>query len=112
MRFEWSVAEGIARVITAFVILSVAGSAQTGSLPERGIVVEDVAKSSEGEKAGLRPGDVLLSWSRGEAHGEIHTPFDLAEAEAEAARAAAVAPQASRTIVKSGPPGARSVEHE
>ncbi len=42
-----------------------------------GIVVEEVAKHSEAEKAGLQAGDVLLSWSRGDAKGGIESPFDL-----------------------------------
>jgi len=36
-------------------------------------VVESVAKYSEGEKAGLQVGDVLLSWSRDDAKGEIQS---------------------------------------
>src|SRR5579859_2663625 len=42
-----------------------------------GIVVEKVERSSEGERAGLQEGDVLLSWSRGDAKGKIESPFDL-----------------------------------
>lgn len=48
-----------------------------------GSVVESVAKNSEGEKAGLIAGDVILSWTRGDAKGEIKSPFDLSEIEAE-----------------------------
>jgi len=48
-----------------------------------GIVVEEVAKNSEGEKAGLQPGDVLLGWSRSDAKGKIDSPFDLWDAEIE-----------------------------
>jgi hypothetical protein len=48
-----------------------------------GIVVEEVAKNSESEKAGLKEGDVLLGWSRGEAKGEIDSPFDLSNIETE-----------------------------
>jgi CHAT domain-containing protein/Tfp pilus assembly protein PilF len=42
-----------------------------------GVVVEKVGKNTEAEKAGLREGDVLLSWSRAAAHGVIDTPADL-----------------------------------
>jgi len=31
-----------------------------------GVVVEKIEKNSEAEKAGLREGDVLLSWIRGD----------------------------------------------
>jgi CHAT domain-containing protein/Tfp pilus assembly protein PilF len=48
-----------------------------------GLVVESVAKNSEGEKAGLAEGDVILSWSRGNLSGQIDSPFDLAEIETE-----------------------------
>jgi CHAT domain-containing protein/Tfp pilus assembly protein PilF len=49
----------------------------------RGVVVESVARNSEGEKAGLGEGDTILSWSRGDAKGEIESPFDLSEIETE-----------------------------
>jgi tetratricopeptide (TPR) repeat protein len=42
-----------------------------------GVVVEKVEKNSEAEKAGLREGDVLLSWSRGDEQGKIESPFDV-----------------------------------
>src|SRR5260370_34826092 len=48
-----------------------------------GIVVESVAKYSEAEKSGLEEGDLLLSWSRGDAKGEIESPFDLSGREIE-----------------------------
>jgi CHAT domain-containing protein/Tfp pilus assembly protein PilF len=44
---------------------------------QRGVVVEEVAKNSAAEKAGLQKGDVLLSWRRGEAAGDIESPFDV-----------------------------------
>jgi CHAT domain-containing protein/Tfp pilus assembly protein PilF len=50
---------------------------------KQGVVVESVAKNSEGEKAGLAEGDIILSWSRGEAKGPIESPFDLSEIETE-----------------------------
>ncbi|HTC96052.1 MAG TPA: CHAT domain-containing tetratricopeptide repeat protein [Terriglobales bacterium] len=42
-----------------------------------GIVVEKVEKYSNGEKAGLREGDLLLNWSRGDAQGTFQSPFDF-----------------------------------
>ncbi|MBP7868154.1 MAG: tetratricopeptide repeat protein [Acidobacteria bacterium] len=58
-----------------------------------GIVVEAVGKGSAGEKAGIRPGDILTSWERAAtppanpqaARGPLTTPFDLAELEMEQA---------------------------
>ena len=41
-----------------------------------GVVLEEPGKGSALEKAGLRPGDVLLSWEREGGRGEIRTPFD------------------------------------
>lgn len=55
------------------------------SLTGVGIVVEAVAKGSASEKSGLRAGDVLLAWSRGENKGQIQSPFDLTEIEIEQA---------------------------
>ncbi|HEY6249469.1 MAG TPA: CHAT domain-containing protein [Candidatus Angelobacter sp.] len=47
--------------------------------------METIASHSESEKAGLRAGDVILGWSRGDAHGGIESPFDLSLAEIEQA---------------------------
>lgn len=41
-----------------------------------GIVVEKIEKNSEADKAGLREGDVLLSWSRGDVRGALDSPFE------------------------------------
>jgi len=48
-----------------------------------GLVVERVDKDSEGLKAGLMEGDVILSWTRGEMNGDMGSPFDLSEIETE-----------------------------
>jgi CHAT domain-containing protein/Tfp pilus assembly protein PilF len=56
-------------------------------------VVEEVAKGSAAEQAGLRAGDLILTWRREAnppanpkpASGEIRSPFDLAEVEVEQA---------------------------
>ena len=47
------------------------------SIP-RGVVVEEVVKNYAAEKAGLREGDILLAWHRGDASGDIESPFDVA----------------------------------
>ena len=62
---------------------SVAAPASAALAP--GIIVESVEKNSEGEKAGLKEGDVILRWSRGDAKGDIASPFDLTEVEMEQA---------------------------
>ena len=41
-----------------------------------GVVVEKIEKESDTDAAGLKEGDILLSWSRGKCRGEIHTPWD------------------------------------
>jgi CHAT domain-containing protein/Tfp pilus assembly protein PilF len=66
----------------AILCFGLAGSAtaESGS----GVVVEEVGKGSALEKAGLRPGDLLLGWERAPAppanpeggQGEIRTVFD------------------------------------
>jgi CHAT domain-containing protein/Tfp pilus assembly protein PilF len=57
-------------------------SANTGEL-RPGVVVEHVAKNSEGEKAGLREADVLLVWNHSNFEGEIKSPSALYDLEAE-----------------------------
>ena len=47
------------------------------STVEPGVVVEEVEAGREGDKAGLKVGDVILSWSRGDAAGKIESPFDF-----------------------------------
>src|SRR5579864_400572 len=49
------------------------------------VVVEQVAKNSEAETAGLQAKDILLKWNRADASGEIKSPFDLSEIETEQA---------------------------
>src|SRR5450432_831682 len=46
------------------------------STVEPGVVVEEVEAGREGDKAGLKVGDVILGWSRGDATGNIESPFD------------------------------------
>jgi CHAT domain-containing protein/Tfp pilus assembly protein PilF len=42
-----------------------------------GVVVDEVEKNSVADKVGLRQGDILLTWSRADSHGNIESPFDL-----------------------------------
>src|SRR6267154_94355 len=42
-----------------------------------GVVVEEVKKNSAADQARIQAGDVLLSWSRGDAKGQIESPFDV-----------------------------------
>jgi CHAT domain-containing protein/Tfp pilus assembly protein PilF len=85
------------RLTVLLLLASVSAGADTatsqGKTALPGVVVEEVAKDSAGEKAGIKPGDVLLSWVRAatppanpeEARGEINSPFDLVEIELEQA---------------------------
>ena len=43
-----------------------------------GAVVESISKGTEGERSGLQPGDLILSWSCQDRHGTIESPFDIA----------------------------------
>ena len=65
-----------------------------------GLVVESTAKNSEGERAGLAAGDVILSWTRGASGGELRSPFDLAEVEREQAPRGPVALESMRNGAK------------
>jgi CHAT domain-containing protein/Tfp pilus assembly protein PilF len=50
------------------------------SLPalKKGLIIEQVTTNSQARRAGVRPGDLLLSWKRGSLHGDFQSPFDLA----------------------------------
>jgi len=45
----------------------------------KGLVVEQVSKNSQAERAGVRSGDILLSWNRAAVQGEFESPFDFAD---------------------------------
>jgi CHAT domain-containing protein/tetratricopeptide (TPR) repeat protein len=62
-----------------------AGQQQTAASPsyKPGAVVEKVTANYAAEKAGLLEGDVLLSWVRGDAKGQIESPFDVSQIEIE-----------------------------
>ena len=52
-------------------------NAQMALAPNPGVVVELVLPNYGADRAGLKPGDILLQWSRANKHGEIASPFDL-----------------------------------
>src|SRR5215471_16689445 len=54
-------------------------------LPQRGVIVESMLAGFEASKAGLRPGDIIQTWTRGDTKGTIKSPFDLSLVEAEEA---------------------------
>ena len=70
-----------------------ASAANTAPSVPGGVVVESLEPGGAAEKAGLKAGDVLLSWERAAnlpanpepASGEFRTPFDLRETEIEQA---------------------------
>ncbi len=71
-----------------------AAAAPSGArVPQPGIVVEEVDEGFAAHKAGLRPGDVLLSWQRAAsppanpepASGNLDSPFDLDDVKIEQA---------------------------
>ena len=73
-----------------------------------GVIVESVAAGSAGARAGIKPGDVLLSWARAAAppnnptgaSGDLRSPFDMVEIEVEQA------PRGALTLA-----GTRGSEH-
>jgi len=68
-------------VFLSLISLMTCAAAREATL--RGVVVLGVAKTLEGERAGIRPGDVLLSWENGRARGELQSAFDLSITEVE-----------------------------
>src|SRR4030095_2952241 len=48
-----------------------------------GVVVEKGEPGGAAARASLRRGDVLLSWKRGAASGDLRTPFDVSRVEIE-----------------------------
>ena len=70
-----------------------ASAAKAAPKSPEGVVVESAEKGGAAEKAGLKPGDVMLSWERVAnppanpkgARGKFETPFDVLEAEIEQA---------------------------
>src|SRR5258708_782047 len=60
------------------VTLCASSAAENPSLSrtiEPGLVVESVVKGRQADKLGVRPGDVVLNWTRGDAKGIFDSPF-------------------------------------
>src|SRR5436305_1068350 len=101
-------------MISLFLLSTASIVGQAGPRPQEpdvmvkpGIIIEKVDKNSEAEKSGIFPGDIILHWVRGDAHGEIESPFDLYEIEIEQGPRGAVTLEglrgAERTIWTLGP---------
>jgi CHAT domain-containing protein/tetratricopeptide (TPR) repeat protein len=58
-------------------VAEVSPSALSEPVLEVGLVVEQVSKHGQAERVGLRKGDILLGWKRGNASGDFASPFDL-----------------------------------
>jgi CHAT domain-containing protein/Tfp pilus assembly protein PilF len=80
--------------------MSAAGQTTPCADLKPGIVVESIAKKSEGDKAGLAEGDVILAWIQGDREGDIGSPFDLAAAEVERSPRGPVTLQGTRGTTK------------
>jgi CHAT domain-containing protein/Tfp pilus assembly protein PilF len=50
---------------------------EPASVLNKGLVVESLVARFEGEKAGIKPGDVLVKWFRNGKGGEFDSPFEL-----------------------------------
>src|SRR5215471_18937788 len=74
------------RLLLIAMLLTTLGNGQQ----KGGVVVEGIVHNSQAERAGLREGDILLAWTRGDIRGTIESPFDLAEVEIEQAPRGAV----------------------
>lgn len=77
-------------------LLATRGAQATGTGAVAGVVVEAVGKNSALERAGVRPGDRLLSWEQpaqggpGAEHSDFRDPFDWMWLEIERAPRAAI----------------------
>jgi CHAT domain-containing protein/Tfp pilus assembly protein PilF len=72
-------------LLVAALVASAGGDELAG-----GVVIETVAPNSGGATSGLREGDVILHWSRGDRSGQVDSPFDLTGVEVEEAPQGAV----------------------
>lgn len=68
-------------VLIATISIPLHGFAQ--DVPQRGVIVESAVAGFEANKAGLRSGDIVQTWTRGGANGTIKSPFDLLWVESE-----------------------------
>jgi CHAT domain-containing protein/Tfp pilus assembly protein PilF len=101
--------------LVALVLFGIGAYAAAQNPESSGIVVEAVDEGGAGQKAGLRPGDVLIAWERAAeppanatgARGELRSPFDLTEVEIEQA------PRGPLTLsgVRAGEPIVVAISH-
>ena len=70
--------------VPAFILPKIAQAqhSEDTALVRPGVVVDQVAKNSEAEKAGLREGDVVLAWTYKNFENQIKSPLDLYDLEA------------------------------
>jgi len=75
------------RISFCMLLIVLGGQASSGQETgtPAGVVVESLVQGSEGEKAGIQAGDIILRWTRGDVQGEIRSPFDLSTTEIERA---------------------------
>lgn len=66
-------------------VISAVLNAASQEADQPGAKIEEVRRHSEAANSGLRVGDIVMYWSRGENHGEIRSPLDLSWVEAEQA---------------------------
>ena len=86
MRSVWagSAAFSIGGMLIALVLLGNLGNpifAQTSALIN--VIVADTMPGSAAQDAGMRSGDILIGWQRGESKGEFGGPFELSLIETE-----------------------------
>ena len=93
----------------ALACIAVVSLAACRAHEDDGVVVIAAAESGAGWRAGVRAGDVLVTWQRAEASGELRTPFALAMAETEQGPRGGVVlrgRRGRRTLSFALPPGA------
>jgi len=76
----------VRRMCLLFVVLIVSPLRLSHGLQQEeklGVVVETVTNNLEADKAGVKPGDVILRWTKADAQGELTSPFDLSWVETE-----------------------------
>src|SRR5262249_52873611 len=83
--------------VSSCLLLWLAGAGPVGgedpAVLAPGVVADVMAKGSAAEKAGIKPGDVIVSWFRASSppanpepvQGQLVSPFDLVEVEVEQA---------------------------
>jgi hypothetical protein len=78
MNFRSSFASLILSLCLAFSpIFGQTTNSETTSVLKKGLVVESLVAHFEAERAGIKPGDILLKWSRNGKGGDLESPFDL-----------------------------------